>query len=181
MTEFVFGASEVGFHRAERPVRHRGDFGMGEALLIEKMQGGLLIRIELFHGGAEIFLQVDGAGRRREIFRRHRKVRRLPGNLALTAAGVAPVIVGDAEQPGGKSRLAAEARQPAVGLEERFLGEVVGQRGIAAREMAEKKAHGRLMAKDKFSERRAVAGGNRAGDEFGIGRGHFLSEASRLF
>jgi hypothetical protein len=62
-----------------------------------------------------------------------------------------------------------EAREPAVGLDEGFLGEVVGQRMVAPREMAEKVAHGGLVAVDQFPERGVVVGDEHAGDQFGVG------------
>ena len=99
------------------------------------------------------------------------EVRGLKRHGAGPAAGVAPLVVGDAQQPGGEGRAALEAREAAVSLQEGVLGEVVGQRVVAAGEVPQKIAHRRLVAPHEFAERRTVIA-ERAGDQIGIGLAH---------
>jgi len=93
------------------------------------------------------------------------------------AAGVAVVIVGDAEQPRGKTRVAAETFEAAISVDESFLGEVIGEGGIAVREVAKETAHGGLMAADECSECRPIIAREHARDEFGIGWSHDRADA----
>lgn len=66
----------------------------------------------------------------------------------------------------------AEAVEPPVGIDEGFLGEVVGEGCVAAGEMAKKAADGGLMSADEFPESGAVIAREYARDEVGIRGSH---------
>ncbi len=168
----VFAPGEMGFHRAERPARHDGNLRVGESLLIAKMQGGLFVAVEPAEGGGQILAQRDHAGRRRRILIRQVGRGRLRRGTGLAAAGIAKMIVGDAEQPGQKPGVAAVERETAIGLQESFLREVVGEGVVAAGELSQKTPDGGLVAQDQFAESRAVIVAERPRDQFWIGRDH---------
>lgn len=180
MAEFVFAPGEVRFHGAKRPAHRRRDLRVGEALLIEKMQGGAFVRIEQRERGGEISVKCDGArGRRRQVFCRVRRERHRD-RVGLAPPGVAKMIVGDAAQPRREPGIGAVVGETAIGLEESFLGQVIGERVIAAREMTEKISHGGLVSLDQFAEGRAIIVKDDTGDEFWVGRTHARSEGWRL-
>src|SRR5206468_11582635 len=89
--------------------------------------------------------------------------------LAPLAALRQPAIGRDAVEPGGEARLLAKAAQVAPRQHERVLREVVGERMIARRELAQARAHGGLMAPDELRERMAIVVDQAARDELGIG------------
>jgi hypothetical protein len=95
----------------------------------------------------------------------------LERDLPLLAAGVAPVVVRDAEQPGGEGGVAAELPEPAPRLQEGVLGQVVGQRLVPAGQVAEETPDGGLVAEHQFAEGIPVALEG-PGDQHGIGRRH---------
>jgi hypothetical protein len=53
-------------------------------------------------------------------------------------------------------------------LNKRFLGEVIGEHGIATRKVAEKPSHGGLMANHQCAECRAIVGGEHARNQLGV-------------
>ncbi len=164
MAEAGFTAGEVSFHRAKRPVKERGDFGVREALLISEMQRETFVGVEGSKCGGEIVVKIRFRG-----LRRHRgfagvgvfQCRVRPG----TPSGIAPVVVGDAEQPGRKGRATVETREAAPGVDEGLLRQIVGERGIAMSEMAEELAHGGLVALDEEAERGAIIAPEGAGNQ----------------
>ena len=89
--------------------------------------------------------------------------------FALAAAGVAPLVVRDPEQPSRERRPAVKPRKTAPRLHKGLLREIVGERGIAAGEMAQEVAHGGLVALHQQPERSSIVGDERASDQFGIG------------
>ena len=54
--------------------------------------------------------------------------------------------------------------EPAIGLQECFLGEIVGQCVIATGQMTEEIAHGGLMVADQRTECSVIVGDKHAGD-----------------
>lgn len=168
LTEFFFSPAEVSFNRAERPFKQRGDFAMRKPLLKSEVDGELLVRREQAQRRGEILAKIA------EIDRGGIRGWNVPFGqfdvLPLTSAGVAPVVVRDPEQPGGERRCAAETGERPISLEERFLGEVVGQRRVALRQVAEELAHRGLMTLDQFAERRAIVVGDGTRDQLGVGR-----------
>ncbi|MCX6954019.1 MAG: hypothetical protein NTV51_17865 [Verrucomicrobia bacterium] len=156
----------MSFNRADGPVKERGDFGVGETLLIAQVQGEAFVGVEVGEGRREIGAQVGPGGRRGDggfgggiVLKR--------GGRAATA-GVAPVVVGDAEQPGGKGGAAVIAAEAAPRLDEGFLREIVGEGMVAACEVTQKLAYRRLMALHQQAERRPVLVGGGADNQFGI-------------
>ncbi len=71
---------------------------MGEALMIEKMNCGLFIGIELFHGRGEDRLKFDRP--RRAGLGAIRDVGGLPGDLATAPPLVSKLVVRDSQNPG---------------------------------------------------------------------------------
>ena len=93
-------------------------------------------------------------------------------DFALATAGVAKLVMGDAEQPGGEGGFAAETCERFVGDNECFLSEIVGPRMIAAGELTQKSANGRLMQVHQFAESGPVVFNDNAGDKLEVGRAH---------
>ena len=79
-----------------------------------------------------------------------------PDELLPFSRFLAEAIVGDAVEPGRKFRFAAEAPDVLEGFEEGFLGEIIGERGVTARELTEQTADRRLMPAHQFGERMLV-------------------------
>ena len=65
----------------------------------------------------------------------------------------AEAVVRDAVEPGRKLRFAPEAADVFEGFEESFLGEIIGEGGIAARELTEQTPDGRLMSAHELRKR----------------------------
>jgi hypothetical protein len=59
-------------------------------------------------------------------------------------------VVGDAIEPGRKTRFAAEVAQVFVSPQKRLLREVVGQRDVRADQVAEQTSDARLMIPDQL-------------------------------
>lgn len=169
MAKFFFAAGEVSFDRAERPGKECGDFLVRKPLTIAEVQRELFVGAEVLQGGREVVCEVEpSAGRRRVVG----MVAVEFVMFALTALSVAPVIVGDAEEPSGECRRATELWEVAVGGDEGVLRKIVGEGGVAAREVTEEVAHAGLMPKDEFAEGRAIVMRNGAADELGVGKVH---------
>ena len=135
---------------------------MGLALLVTEMNRELFVGGKFAERDGEVVAQIGTLRRSgRALFRDLVVERRV---IALPAAGVAPVVVRDAEEPGGKFRIAPKRREAAVGLHERFLGQIVGGGVVAASEVANEIAHGGLVAEHQLAERGAIIGGKDAGD-----------------
>lgn len=168
----------MSFHRAQRPVKERGDFAVRQALVKTEMQRELLVGRKLAQRERQVVPQI-----RRARGRSNGEIRapgRIEGRMiALTAPGVAPVVVRDAQQLCGKRGAAVKSREAAPGLHERFLREIVGQRGVAAGEMAQELAHGRVVTLHQQPERSAIVGDERASDQFGIGHGRAVRCCAR--
>jgi hypothetical protein len=77
----------------------------------------------------------------------------------------AEAVVGDAVKPGRKLRFAAKAPDVFEGFEEGFLGEIIGECGIAARELTEQTSDRRLMSAHKLGKRVVVIIEEDSGDE----------------
>jgi hypothetical protein len=77
----------------------------------------------------------------------------------------AEAVVGDAVKPGRKLRFTAEAPDVLEGFEEGFLREIIGERGIAARELTEQTSDRGLMSAHEFGERMLVVMEEDSGDE----------------
>src|SRR5687767_7262887 len=92
----------------------------------------------------------------------------LNGHVALAAAGIAPMVVCDPKEPGGKVGIPVEAREPAVGLHERVLRQVIRQCRVSPRQMAQEMTHGGLVAANQLPERGVVVRDDYAGDQFRI-------------
>lgn len=140
---------------------------MGESLLEMKMKGRLFVPSERAERLGEVMAQVARGGGRGDRFERVEMLR-FHGDGALATAGIAPVVMGDAEQPGGKTGAAFEAREPAPGLHKGFLGEVVREARVAPGEVTQEMAHGALVAPHQFPERGLVLPDQRAGNQVGI-------------
>lgn len=84
----------------------------------------------------------------------------------------AEAVVGDAIEPGGETRFAPEAANMFVSAQKCLLREIVGQRHIGARELAEQTSHGRLMAPDQFREGVVIVIEEDSGDEVCIRQLH---------
>ena len=78
---------------------------------------------------------------------------------------LAEAIVGDAVEPGRKLCFPAEAPDVFEGFEEGFLAEIIGERGITARELTEQTPDGRLMPAHELRERVVVIIEKDSGDE----------------
>jgi hypothetical protein len=88
-----------------------------------------------------------------------------PDELFPAPRFLAEAIVGDAVKPGRKLRFTAEAPDVFEGFEEGFLAEVIGERGITARELTEQTADRRLMPAHELRERVVVIIEKDSGDE----------------
>jgi len=99
--EFFAAAVEVGFDGAEWAGEHRGDFGMGEALLIMQVKGGLFVGGEREQRLRDIRPEVAQRRGGRLGFETGQMVL-IERHGALAAAGITPMIVRDAEQPSGE-------------------------------------------------------------------------------
>jgi hypothetical protein len=163
-TQFFFGPGNVRFHSAERPAQHVGGLLMCEALLVANMEGGLFVAGKLAKRGGEIVTKLGLAGGRSDGFI-DRVGHIFLRELALTAAGVAELVVSDAEQPGAKGGAAAKTSDAAIGLKKGFLREVIGPGVVATCELSEKTTHGGLVLPDKFAESLPVIAGENAGDQ----------------
>jgi hypothetical protein len=62
--------------------------------------------------------------------------------------------------------------EASVGLDERFLRQIIGQRVSATRQPAQESAHRRLVLADEFAEGVPVVVGQHTGDEFCIAMIH---------
>jgi hypothetical protein len=91
--------------------------------------------------------------------------------LAL-ARVLAKAVVGNPIKPGREFCLAAKAADVSVSAQESFLGEIVRQREIVARELAQQTAHGRLMIANELGKSVVIIIDKDAGDEVGIGERH---------
>lgn len=167
--EFLFAPGEMSFHRAKRPVKEGGDFVMRAALLITQVNGELFVGSKRAEGERKIVAQIR---RHRGVFRVgiHRFGTEL-GVIALPPAGVAPVVVRDAQQPGRKIRITAKTADCVVRLHERLLSQVVGQRRIAA-EVTKELAHRGLMTLHERAESGAIVDREHARDQLVVRRVH---------
>ncbi len=165
MAELFFAAREVGFDRAQGPVNQRGDFGVGESLSIAEVKRELLVARERLKRRGEIVAQIGGAHGvcfSGQLFGKLHV-------LALSTVAVAPVVTGDTEEPGGKSRVAPERGEAAIRVQKRFLREVVGQRSVTVPEVAKEISHGGLVTRNKLSESGAIVARHDPRDELRVG------------
>ena len=137
---------------------------MGEALVIEEMQGRLFIGIESLHGDRHVGMEFHRPGR--SGFRLLGDLRPVRGRLPPAPAGISVLVVGDTHQPRRKPGLPPVPRQSAIGPDEGFLSQVVGQGVVPAEEMPEEAPHRRLVPGDEFAEGVPVVGSDDPGDQF---------------
>lgn len=78
-------------------------------------------------------------------------------------------VVSDPVKPGRKTRLAAEAAQVFVGLEKRFLGEIVREGDIRPHQLPEQTSHTRLVIPDQLRKGVVVVINKNARNEVCIG------------
>ena len=84
----------------------------------------------------------------------------------------AVAVVGDPIKPGGELRLAAETADVLVGFKEGFLGEVIGERHVGAREISEQTTYRGLMPPHQLGKRVMVIIEKNPGDEVCIRQRH---------
>ena len=172
VAERFLAAGEVGFDRAERLIENRSDLLVREALLVVEVDHVAGVGAEFAQREGEVMAQV---GRTVVVVRRGGLGGFVQGECGvLAAAGVAPMVVGDAEQPGRKRGCASKTRQAPVGGEKRVLRQIVGEGGIRADQVAEEVAHRRLVAADEFAKGGAVVALDGAQDQLGVGWRHSL-------
>jgi len=138
--------------------------------MIEQMQGCLLVRFELFHGGGQIGVKVRGPCR--SGLRGFRHLGRLPGELPAAPPCVAKLVVGDPEHPGQKGGASLELTKPPVGPQEGLLGEIVRKRGVSTQKVTQKAPDGGLVPEHKLTEGSAVVRAENTSNELGIRRNH---------
>ena len=95
--------------------------------------------------------------------------------LLSLARVLAEAVVADAIKPGGELRFAAKAPDVFVSAQECFLGEIVGQSEIAAGELPEEAAHGRLMIAHELGKGVVIIFNKNPRDKIGIIERHLVS------
>src|SRR5207248_11073798 len=91
--------------------------------------------------------------------------------LSLTGL-VAKDVVSDSIKPGGKLRLATEVSDVLVSTNECFLGEIISQSDIRARELSQKATYRRLMAANQLAKGVLVTINEDSCEQIGIGQLH---------
>ena len=84
----------------------------------------------------------------------------------------AKTIIGDPIKPGGKFRFAPKAANVFVSAQEGFLGEVVGQGHVVARELSQETTDGRLMIAHQFAKGVMIIIEKNSRDKVGIVQWH---------
>src|SRR5438874_8060070 len=103
-----------------------------------------------------------------------------PDNFFAFPGILAENIVSNSVKPGGEFRFASETSDIFVSANEGFLGEIIGQFHVGADQLAQKTAHGRLMAADELAKSVLVSLNNNSREEVGIGQLHItVSTLSR--
>lgn len=107
---------------------------MSETLLKTKVQGGLFLGGKLAQSSGHIFAKRDLLAFCWDGFFRD-CIRRV---MTGSSPSVAKLIVCNTEDPGAERRVSPEVLQAFVGLQKRFLGQVVGPGRISLGQMTEK-------------------------------------------
>ncbi len=101
------------------------------------------------------------------------ELRFIDSHQLLPAARVfAKAVVGNAVKPGREPRFAAEAADVFVGLEKRFLRQVIRERRIGPSELPEQTSHRGLMPPHEFGEGVMIVIEKDSGDEVCIRQRH---------
>jgi hypothetical protein len=94
----------------------------------------------------------------------------IDANELFSFAGfLAETIVGDAIEPGGKTRFPAKTAEVFVSAQERLLGQVVRERNIAPDELPEQTSDAGLMISHQLRKGVVIIIEKNAGDEVCIG------------
>lgn len=80
----------------------------------------------------------------------------------------AEAVVGNAIEPGGKTRFAAKAPEIFVRAQKSLLRQIVGQGNVRADELTQEPADARLMIADQLRKRVVVIREQNAGNKIGI-------------
>ena len=83
-------------------------------------------------------------------------------------------LVGDAIKPGGKFRFASKTPNVFVSANESFLREIIRQFHVGPHQLAQKTAHGRLMAANQLAKSVLVTINNNSCEQVGIGQLHII-------
>jgi hypothetical protein len=78
-------------------------------------------------------------------------------------------VICDPIQPGRKARLATEAPDVFISSQKSFLREIVRQREVSARKLAQQTSHARLMPAHEFAESVLVVIDKNSSEEIRIG------------
>jgi hypothetical protein len=89
--------------------------------------------------------------------------------LFAAASVLAKTIIGDSIKPGGEFRFAAESADVFVSTNKSVLGQIVRQRKVAASELAQQTANGRLMPTNQLAKSVLVVIDKNSSDKAGIG------------
>jgi hypothetical protein len=135
--------------------------------LAAKQNRGALVEREHLEGVIEIVAKrgIDGLGIMFPF-----QLSFIDANQLLSFSRFFPkAIIGDPIEPGGKTRLPAEAAEILVGSQERFLREIVGESNIRANELPEQTPDARLMIANQLPEGVVIVLEKNASDEICIG------------
>ena len=98
-----------------------------------------------------------------------------PDQLFSLARLLAETVVADPIKPGGEFRFAPKTPNVFVSAEKRLLGEIVCQSEIAAGELAEEAADGRLMITHEFGKGVVIIFNKNPRDKISIIERHLIS------
>src|SRR6266404_7253793 len=75
-----------------------------------------------------------------------------PNELFSTPCVFPKAVIGDPVKPGGEARFAAKTADMFVGTQKSFLRQIIGQRNICARKLAQQTTHTRLMSANQLAK-----------------------------
>ena len=167
MTKFLFSSREVSFHGAEGPIKQVGDFSVCLALMISEVNRELFVLGETLQREFKIVSQIGGV--RTGVGLGVRQLLPKGSVIAVTTPGIARVVVGNAEKPCGKARVAAKTGESAVSLDECILCEIIRQRDVTPGKMAQELADSGLMADHERAECSAIVSSQHSAHELRVG------------
>ena len=164
--QLLLAAQHVRLHRADGTSEYVGGFLVGQVVMVALHDRGPLRLGQRGHGALEVHLERGTSSvigvhvvdvRHVRVVLVSDRVQPIAQELFLALARVGePAVGGDAIEPGREAGFLPERLQVAPREHEGLLRQVVGQRMVAGGQLAQARAHARLVALDELGERVAV-------------------------